>query len=40
VNIKTGEQNAVVGGGRRASEDDGGGAPAGGFRAGLASGFL
>ena len=40
VNIKTGEQDGAVGGRRRASQDDGGGGPAGGFRAGLAGGFL
>src|SRR5450631_103223 len=40
VNIKTGEQDAVVGGRRRSSEDDGGGGPAGGFTAGRTGGFL
>src|ERR1022692_401142 len=40
VNIKTGEQDAVVGGRRRSSEDDGGGGPDGGFTARRAGGVF
>ena len=35
VNIKTGEQDGVVGGSLAGVPDDGGGGPAGGFRGGI-----